>query len=223
MDNETNNGQVLDLDAPSVGSESQQEPATAVTQQVNDAAPVAQEPIPSDVQSQQQVDPAVEAIRQQWQQERQALSQELQRRDAEARQMKELLWQVRLANTPEDQRAALIEQRNQQSVAEQRQALQTQQAEFFRNVEPIMKEVVVNKLLDSYRHAGVTREDLNNFSTPEDAEQFCRAMSRRQRATMATRQAPVAQAATTQGAPASKSWKTMSLSEQLGAALAQLQ
>jgi hypothetical protein len=162
------------------------------------------------------------AQQQQWQYERQALLQETQRQQAESNQMREVLWQIKLANAPEAQRQQLIEQRNQQSLYEQRQANQNQQAQFFQSVEPIMKEVVINGLLNTYRHAGVTKGELSSFSNPEDAERFCQSLARRTRQTAAQKTSPVAHAAQAQGSVSAKGWKGMTLSEQLSAAMAQL-
>jgi hypothetical protein len=218
MDELLTNGQAPELDTPSVGSESQPAPATAGEQLTNDAGPVDSPPEPS-VPDQPRTDPANEAAQRQWLQERQQYQAQLAQAQREQAEMREILWQIKLANTPETERAALVEQRNQQEYLAQRQQVQQERTQFFKSVEPIMKEVVVNELLNQYRHAGVTKEELAAFSTPEDAENYAKAVARRFRTTQAQRTATTAQAASTQGAPVSKGWKSMTLSEQLQAAI----
>lgn len=219
-----------ELDDPAVGIDYRPGAATAADQSTNAAGSEAKPAgdgtakLPEVTSTPVQQEPsAVEAAQRQWQQERQALAYELQRRDAESQQMRDLLWQIRLANTPEDQRQGLIAERLGAERMAERQALQEERTQFYRGVEPIMKEVVLNDLLNQFRQYGVTKEELASFEHPQDAVRFGEAMARRHRAVQAQKAAPAAQAATTQGAPAPKNWRSMSLAEQLGAAIASIQ
>lgn len=128
---------------------------------------------------------------------------------SEVERAKEERFQQDLEKLPEAERDRVRQIREIQRARDMIAAREQQIIRNMQALEPVFKDLVIQKLLNDYRTAGVSREDLEGFDSPEAMEHYCKVMAKRSRVQRAEARAQKGidrAASSASGSPAQRNW-----------------